>query len=399
MAVLHQELKLLLAWILDFCTPVHPSRISFVTRHNTPVAGNLRAVLDIALRHGYCEIGLFKEGPIPEETCRVLQKAGVHIFQSYNLRSLRFLLGSKVVILSHSARDAYLTRRKSGRRIVNLWHGVALKRIERIMLPQGSRAAFLYRQRFIRRNARLYDAVVASNDVDRLVNSLAFGVNHEKVHATGLPRFDYLTAHYEWPEDLEAQRQRLENLRAGRRLILYAPTFRDSGTQLSALIRKEDLALIRTFCRNNRAVFGIRTHPYRAHEAPNICDGADIINVSPDLFPEPAVLLAAADALIVDYSSIWIDYLLRGKPVVAFVPDREKYIGEDRGFIYDFDDVFPGPIVEDWPAVLHHLSDTLQGIEEETAREKYARAKTLFLPPPGKDRNIAEKCWRLIKDF
>jgi hypothetical protein len=395
--IICREAMLFAAWLLDFCVRLKPGRVVFVTRANAPLAGNLRIVLDAALLGSAREIGLFKEGPIPPETLEVLQARGVRVFQNYGLRALLFILGSQRVVLSHSARDAYLTRRKRGRRITNLWHGVALKRIEAMMLPRGSRVAYLYRRRFIRRNARLYDAVIASNDVDRLVNSLAFGVAHEKVHATGLPRLDYLRSDYSWPADLEAQRQRLAGLCAGSRLVLYAPTFRDSGTHLHELITREDLVLIRAFCRNNGAILGLRTHPYRTHEAAALCDGADIINLSPDIFPEPAVPLAAAKALIVDYSSIWIDYLLRDKPMVAYVPDRDKYTGEDRGFIYDFDEIFPGPIVKSWPAVLAHLDRNLRGTKDDALRTKYERAKTLFLPPPGQDRDLAAKCWHLIE--
>jgi len=397
--LLRQEAKLLAAWLLDFFVCLKRGRVVFVTRANAPVAGNLRIVLEAAVRDGDRQVGLFKEGPIPTDTLATLEAAGVRVMQKYGLRSLLFLLGSETVVLSHSARDGYFTRRKRGRRIVNLWHGVALKRIEAMMLPRGSRAAFLYRRRFISRNARIYDAVIASNDVDRLVNSLAFGVGHENVHATGLPRFDYLAANYDWPEDLDMQRKQLENLRSGRRLLLYAPTFRDSGTQLTEMIKRRDSELIRAFCRDHRVVFGVRTHPYRTHEAAEICDGIDIINLSPDLFPEPAVCLAAADALIVDYSSIWIDYLLRDKPVVAYVPDRKRYIDEDRGFIYDFDDIFPGPVVDNWPEVLHYLGDALGGNKHTGFRNKYERAKNLFLPAPEKDRNLADNCWRLIKDL
>lgn len=399
MKIFRREARLLAAWLLDFFVCLKRGRVVFVTRANAPVAGNLRIVLDAAIQDGNREIGLFQEGEIPPATLDVLRAAGVRIFQQYGLHSLLFLLGSELVVLSHSARDGYFTRRKRGRRMVNLWHGVALKRIEAMMRLQGSCLAFHYRMRFIRRNAQLYDAIIASNDVDRLVNTLAFGVDHDKVHATGLPRFDYLRDGHAWPPDLDAQRQRLETLCAGRRLILHAPTFRDSSTSLGELITRQDLDTIRAFARDHSVVFGIRTHPYRVHEAKEICNGQEIINVSPNLFPEPAVVLAAADALIVDYSSIWIDYLLRNKPVLAYVPDRKKYISEDRGFIYDFDDVFPGPIVETWPEVLHHLGDTLGGNAHAGFRKKYERAKTLFLPPPGKDRNIADKCWRLITNL
>ncbi|MGN1183628.1 MAG: CDP-glycerol glycerophosphotransferase family protein, partial [Oliverpabstia sp.] len=48
------------------------------------------------------------------------------------------------------------------------------------------------------------------------------------------------------------------------------------------------------------------------------------------------------DMLITDYSSIYIDYLLTGKPVMFLPYDREEYLKE-RGMNFDYDQVTPGP--------------------------------------------------------
>ena len=67
----------------------------------------------------------------------MLRLQGVELIDRSSLGALITLLSSELVVLSHSARDAYLTRRKRGRAVVNLWHGVAIKRIEAMMLPRG----------------------------------------------------------------------------------------------------------------------------------------------------------------------------------------------------------------------------------------------------------------------
>lgn len=396
---IHHEARLFLAAIIDRFIPTAPHRICFVTRYNVPLSGNLRIVLDSMATAGGYEIGFFKEGPVARETIHWLEQHGVRVMQRFSWRSLSFILSSSAVVLSHSARDAYLTRRKKGRRVINLWHGVALKRIEGMM--RSGKATFVdrHRRRLIRRNSRIYDAVIASSATDRLVNAMAFQMPLESIHVTGLPRLNYLQKDFAWPSDLDSQRRSLEKLIAGRKFVLYAPTFRDSGTRLDHLMNCEDLAAINAFCHKSNTVFGIRTHPYRTREAQPMCDGIHIINASPDLFAEPAVVLASADALVVDYSSIWVDYLLLDRPVIAYVPDRGNYAIEDRGFIYDFDDIVPGPVVQTWEAVLAHLSMVAMDQSYVGFAKKRERTRTLLLPTPRKDPDPVAQCVRLVSRF
>lgn len=391
------EAKLLFARFLDPFVPVRSRRICFVTRYNAPLAGNLRIMLDEATRCSGLEIGVFREGPIPADTRSWLASQGVCVMERFSLRALWFLLSSGVVVLSHSARDAYLARRKRGRRVVQLWHGVALKRIEALMRPQRRSLGTRHRQLLIRRNALLYDAVIASSEADRRVNAQAFAVPLERVHATGLPRFAYLEGNYEWPPDLRAQKDKLRELLGGRKFVLYAPTFRDSGTGLPDLVAPQDLTALKEFCQHQEIVFGIRAHPYRTEEPDAFCDGRDVVNVSPDRFPEAAVLLGAADALIVDYSSIWVDYLLRDRPIVGYVPDWDRYTGEDRGFIHDLQKIFPGRLCRTWLEVLISLDGQLRKKISPEQKQKQANASALLLPPSGQIYPALARCLAILK--
>ena len=47
-------------------------------------------------------------------------------------------------------------------------------------------------------------------------------------------------------------------------------------------------------------------------------------------------LLAIADLLVSDYSSIFFDYALTGKPSIVYAPDLEAYKTQERGFYSDW---------------------------------------------------------------
>jgi CDP-glycerol glycerophosphotransferase (TagB/SpsB family) len=396
---MRHEIRLFLASIIDYFVPVAPRRICFVTRHNVPLNGNLRAVLDAMAATGDYEIGFFKEGPIAQGTVECLQKQRIRIMQTFSWDTLLFILSSSTIILSHSARDAYLSRRKRGRNVVNVWHGVALKRIEGMMRLGRLRLAERHRRRLIRRNAKIYDAVIASNNMDRLVNALAFQVPLEKVHATGLPRFDYLGDRPMWPDDVAADRKRLEGLLAGAKLVLYAPTFRDVPTGYEPILTADALAKTKDLLQANGAILGIRPHPYRAAEVAEMCDDRTIINLSSDHFPEPAVLLERAAVLIVDYSSIWVDYLLLRRPILFYAPDLHEYTSQDRGFIHDYRRLFPGQLLESWNRVLDSLPKLLiNGLSDSEAIKHESASRTL-LPENFEERHITGECLAMIKQL
>jgi hypothetical protein len=394
--ILH-EVLLFFAFVADHFVSVVPARVCFVTRHNVPLNGNLRIVLDAMAESGGYEVGFFKEGLVAHKTLEWLEKHGVIVMQRLSWRSLVFILSSSTVILSHSARDAYLSRRKRGRAVVNLWHGVALKRIEGMMRSGQPGYAARHRKRLIKRNAHIYDAIIASNNIDRLVNALAFKVPLEKVHATGLPRFDYLRSRSMWPDDVAADSRRLEDMLAGAKLVLYAPTFRDLPTGYDPLLSADTLAKTKNLLQTNGAVLGVRPHPYRSKEVAEMCDGRTIINLSPDQFPEPAVLLDKAEVLVVDYSSIWVDYLLLRRPILFYVPDLLEYTKTDRGFIHDYRRLFPGPLLQDWDSVLGSLPKLLATGLPGSVATKHEFASHTLLPEDLGERHITGDCLAMIR--
>ena len=82
---------------------------------------------------------------------------------------------------------------------------------------------------------------------------------------------------------------------------------------------------------------------------------AGVIDVT--AFPDIAALMAAADVLVSDYSSVMFDFAVTERPQVFLVPDLEQYRDVDRGFYLDFAQVAPGPIVDTTEAVIEALNE------------------------------------------
>ncbi|MDD6792233.1 MAG: CDP-glycerol glycerophosphotransferase family protein, partial [Thermobifida fusca] len=95
-----------------------------------------------------------------------------------------------------------------------------------------------------------------------------------------------------------------------------------------------------------------------------------VIDVSAEHDTTP--LLAAADALITDYSSVMFDYVLLDRPMIYYVPDYDDYVHHARGTYFSLAEVAPGPLAfteEELFAALREL---------DTADTQYVKARRAF---------------------
>ena len=80
----------------------------------------------------------------------------------------------------------------------------------------------------------------------------------------------------------------------------------------------------------------------------------------------------ASDVLLTDYSSVMFDYANLRRPIVLFVPDRERYADAIRGFYFDLEEV-PGPLCSTTDEVVEELTHV------EGHRTKYEQAYAAFV--------------------
>ena len=99
------------------------------------------------------------------------------------------------------------------------------------------------------------------------------------------------------------------------------------------------------------------------------------VNLSQQEYSNTNLLLEQVDLLVTDYSSIWVDYLLKQCPVLGFCPDLAEYTRE-RGFLYRLEQVFPGPLVSTIQALTAELDRLLgSGFQPD---DRHLRATQLF---------------------
>ena len=118
----------------------------------------------------------------------------------------------------------------------------------------------------------------------------------------------------------------------GKKILLWAPTFR-GGVHFGFLDGQEEILRLREELADTHAIL-IKTHRF-----------AKSGDINSKVRMSAEQLLAVADGLITDYSSIYFDYLYYRKPVILFAPDLEDY--ERRRGLYPKYAETPGFVARD----------------------------------------------------
>ena len=127
----------------------------------------------------------------------------------------------------------------------------------------------------------------------------------------------------------------------GKKVILYAPTFR--GRVVSA--RAPEGFDLRTFYRDlgDGYVVVTKHHPFihNLPEIPEDLEGIFAYDATNSMSIED--LLCVSDFCISDYSSLIFEYSLFERPMLFYAYDLEEYF-DWRGFYYPYEELTPGPI-------------------------------------------------------
>lgn len=259
---------------------------------------------------------------------KVISLTKLFILKSYNLAASRYIFLSDNFLPM-----AYMNIHQEAV-VVQLWHAPgAFKKF-------GLSSVNDYKLRELENkiSSKLDYIIVSSKNVVPFYQE-AFGVSEEKVLALGIPRTDFYfeNNNENYVEHLKNKFEILYPEIKNKKIVLYAPTFRDDPLVDKEIINNFNVDLFNEELGDEYSLM-VRLHPLINQNIAN----KSFINVTD--YPDEKELLLLADILITDYSSIMIEYALLNKPIVFYPYDYEHYIKEERGFYFNYMKNVPGPM-------------------------------------------------------
>ena len=281
------------------------------------------------------------------------------------------MAASRYIVTNHRIGDWF--QRHPDQIVLQTWHGTPLKKIGRDVkevhfayapgMKQALQGAANYPK------LPEWSHLLSPNPFSTEIMRRAFAFKGEIIES-GYPRNDVL---YSADAKVIAASVRARiGLPAGKRVVLYAPTWRDDQFYGRGRYKFEmpiDLDRARAALGDDHVLL-VRLHSNIVDGVPNAGDGF-VYDVS--LYPEIAELYLISDVLVTDYSSAMFDYANTRRPMLFFTYDLADYRDRLRGFYFDFAAEAPGPLLE----TSADLVDALRATDAATA--PYAAAYDAFV--------------------
>ena len=222
------------------------------------------------------------------------------------------------------------------------------------------------------------DYVIAASDFSGRMDLCASQLSYFKYIPLGSMRHDCMLK----PRYTFAEIKRLLCLPADcKKIIAYAPTHRDGLLPHvhSALIGCSDFIRLNTVLKEYDAFLIIKMHQGMLNDTLKGIDGcSNLLVYTPSKYYTFYDILSHADLLITDYSSIYFDFLVTGKPVIFNFCDRIEY-EESRGLSYNPVELFcAGKIVNTEEELYAAVEDELSGKTYKNDKH-YNDVKNLFI--------------------
>lgn len=342
---------------------IKPNRVALISPHNASFNDSLGVLRDEFEKHGGYEILL-----ISHEDFSSPKKALI-----FFTKKARQLAGAKYIFLNDNFMPLGLLDFDSSVKVVQLWHAEGAFKKFGLDIEQPE----AIRRRELAANSKLSFVVCSSPSVAPIYEG-AFGVKPEQVLPIGSLRADALLK----CKDSAQIRAKLEEQFPqckGKKIVLYAPTFRDDPESDARFFDWFDIKRFNEELGQTHCLF-VRLHP-QVHKSFDLSGAVDVTG-----WASANELTLAADMLITDYSSICMDFVLLGKPCFFFAPDMQQYISR-RPIYFDYKNYVPGKVSEN----MNELVSDIQSGADTARQEEFARFNLSMV-----DGNSTQRLWELV---
>lgn len=354
---LHKLVERCCIYIIKCCFPINETVVVF--RSTPDYSDNARALADYMVENGYNK--KYKIYFDVEDKKKFNNRNDNIIFISckakygrYKLNSIYRLFTAKYLMSTHEM----IVSRKIARKdqcLVRLWHGCSYK--------DRSNQDGKY--------PRSFDVALVPGELFVKTKAYFWNVDEKYILPLGYPRYDWLRKKDEVAQKLLDSYKKFPDSK----IVMWMPTFRidkrgkfnesNSITQFPLIDGINKWKELDELCVKLNVILLVKLHPFQSEYGIPYNDFVNIKKIDNQVFDKSDVpmykFLALTDALISDYSSIGIDYLIVNRPISFTLDDFEEY-KNTRGFIIEDPRIYmPGHHLYTFEKLKEFLSDVSEG--------------------------------------
>ena len=330
----------LYALFFNLCRKLFPlknNRVAFVAPHN---GGNHDS---LGIMKKYVEaLGGYETVSVSTRDLKISGFSSIFKAIGFFISGAKKLAESRYVFLNDNFMPMAKLNFSPEATVIQLWHAEGAFKKFGISAPLPDE--------IIRREkacSEKLDHIICSSRNVAPLYAEAFGTDISKVLPLGSPRVDELLAEC----DISSLRKTFDEKHPecrGKKLILYAPTFREDPEKDSALLSHINAEKFNTELGGEYRLL-IKLHPQ--------INSASPVKGTTDVTKEDIGMLThICDMVITDYSSVCMDFALLMKPCIFFAFDLEEY-EKERSFYFDYESYVPGKVAKNFDGVIEAIKN------------------------------------------
>lgn len=246
-------------------------------------------------------------------------------YKKRSIRGIFYYYRAKYIIRTHSLfTNNYVKKRQH---MICCFHGMPLKGLTK-------------KEKMLKRNNPC-DILTVTSERFKDIMSEFMCVDKKYIYPIGLPRNDDLF--------FNGNIINLLNLNAYKKIIIWMPTFRRTAFKKNnyfdgnanefgiPILNGKNIKDLDEYLQTKNICLIFKLHPWAAEQMIDLSNYSNIKNLKNSDIPNGYTLynlLGASDAMITDYSSVYVDYLNINKPIGFAFDDFEEY-NADRGFTFE----------------------------------------------------------------
>ncbi len=301
------------------------------------------------------------------ETVRLVRSKGLRAEWIFSPRGAWRALRSKYWVVSSYTSDIFWAF-SGGACVLNLWHGVGIKRIEYNSLSGPLYDRYIrktFKQAFFHPESyRKPQYLLTASEFQTPMFAAAFRIPASRCIECGYPRNRILNMEESQRLDFirryenEKNLKLIEDLSKYRKVWIYMPTWRDSQREI--FVQGMNLSAMQEALQANGDLLLLKPHANTLYSDERTF--SNILTLPSNFDVQP--LLPYTDVLISDYSSVLYDYILmKRKGVVLYLYDKDEYLSSHPSY-YPFDENVIGEQVGSFNGLLEIVSHTVPVLSE-----------------------------------